>query len=422
MNEITDVKHYVARVTATARRASLRLLSVDTDDKNRALLAMAEALQADRQSLLCENQKDLEAARQAEVSEALIGRLALTEKTFNGMVQGLRDVAVLPDPVGQVMDEWTRPNGMCIRKVRQPIGVILVIYESRPSVTVDAAGLCLKSGNACILRGGKESIHSNRAIAATLSKALSAVGMPEGAVQVIATTDRSAVGALLKSRNEIDLVIPRGGKELISRVVTESTIPVIKHYEGICHTYVDKDADLAMAQEVCFNAKVQRPGVCNAMETLLVQQDVAKKFLPPMLARLRAAGVEVRGCPRVRELDPLVKDATEEDWRTEYLDLILSVKIVDSLDEAIEHINLYGSKHSDSIITRNPEAARVFAQAVDSAAVFVNCSTRLHDGVEFGMGAEIGISTDKIHARGPMALPELTTYKYVVEGNGQIRT
>jgi glutamate-5-semialdehyde dehydrogenase len=383
---------------------------------------MARLLEENRQRLFAANRKDLEAARQSNLSPAAIDRLTITGKTVDSMARSLREVAALPDPVGEVLNEWTPPVGVTIRKIRQPIGVILVIYESRPNVTADAAGLCLKSGNASILRGGKEAINSSLAIADCLREALRTNGIPETAIQVIDTTERAVVGALLKSRERIDLVIPRGGKSLIERVVTESTIPVIKHFEGICHTYVDTRADLAMAQEVCFNAKVQRPGVCNAMETLLVHRDVAESFLPAMLRRFRQAGVELRGDPKVRRFDPSVLEATEADWRTEYLDLILSVKIVDNLDEAIDHVNRYGSRHSDSIITNDPVAAEKFTRLVDSAAVMVNCSTRLHDGGVFGMGAEIGISTDKIHARGPMALPELTTYKYVVTGTGQIRS
>ncbi len=422
MINTNDVKAYVEQVTREAKGASLKLLNVTTEQKNQALERMARKLEENRERLYAENRKDLEAARQAGLSAASIDRLTLSEKTVASMARGLREVAALPDPVGTVMVEWTPPVGVDIQKVRQPIGVILVIYESRPNVTADAAGLCLKSGNACILRGGKEAIHSNLAIAACLTEALKESGLPEAAVQVIGTVDRAAVGALLKSKEWIDLVIPRGGKSLIERVVTESTIPVIKHYEGICHTYVDVKADVTMAQEVCFNAKVQRPGVCNAMETLLAHKDTAETFLKPMLERFRQAGVELRGDPKVRRLDSRVLEATEADWRTEYLGLVLSVKIVDNLNEAVEHINRYGSRHSDCIITNDPDAAERFTRGVDSAAVFVNCSTRLHDGGVFGMGAEIGISTDKIHARGPMALPELTTYKYVVRGTGQIRS
>ena len=422
MKNIPDVKTYVEGITLAARQASLELMNCTTDAKNRVLEAMAQALERERDKLVSENRKDIEAARKAQLSDAIVERLILSEKTITSMTDGLRQVATLPDPVGVVMSEWTPPVGVTIRKVRQPIGVILVIYESRPNVTADAAGLCLKSGNACILRGGKEAIHSNLAIAECLRTALTEHNMPKAAVGVIETTDRAAVGALLKANDSIDLVIPRGGKGLIKRVVTESTIPVIKHYEGICHTYVDVAADLKMAQEVCLNAKLQRPGVCNAMETLLVHRDVAKAFLPAMLEKFRQANVELRGDDAVRQLDPKVTRAVEADWRTEYLDLTLSVKIVDNLNEAIQHINQYGSRHSDAIITTDTNAAETFSRLVDAAAVLVNCSTRLHDGGVFGMGAEIGISTDKIHARGPMGLTELTTYKFVVTGSGQLRS
>lgn len=422
MRDIPDVIAYVDQVTLRAREVSCQLLNLTTDQKNRALETMARNLEDRRDMLLSANRVDLEAARKSNLPPASVDRLTLSDKTIASMARGLREVGALGDPVGKIIDEWIPPVGVTIRKISQPIGVILIIYESRPNVTADAAGLCLKSGNACILRGGKEAIHSSLAIAKCLTDALKTAGIPEAAIQVIETIDRAAVGALLKAREYIDLVIPRGGKSLIERVVTESTIPVIKHYEGICHTYVDAEADLQMAQTVCFNAKVQRPGVCNAMETLLVHRDVAKSFTPPMFEKFRQAGVELRGDAAVRRLDSSVSEATETDWRTEYLDLILSVKIVDNLDEAVQHINRYGSRHSDAIITDDPVAAERFTRLVDSAAVFVNCSTRLHDGGVFGMGAEIGVSTDKIHARGPMALPELTTYKYVVTGTGQLRS
>jgi glutamate-5-semialdehyde dehydrogenase len=337
------------------------------------------------------------------------------------MAEGVLTIAQLPDPVGEVLAEWARPNGMTISKVRVPIGVILFIYESRPNVTVDAFALCMKSGNAVILRGGSEAFHSNQALLRVIRESLAAAGVSEEAAQMVATTDRAAVGELLRLSGRIDLVIPRGGYDLIRRVTEESRIPVVKHYAGVCHTYVDATADLNMAEEVCFNAKVQRPAVCNAMETLLVHEAVAAKFLPAMAQRFLAAGVQLMGCPRTRALVPQSKAATEESWRTEYLDLILNVRVVDSLAEAIAHVNTYGTQHSDAIITLDEEAAERFAQEVDSAAVFVNCSTRLHDGGEFGFGAEVGISTDRIHARGPMALPELTIYKYIVRGTGQLR-
>ncbi|HUW58436.1 MAG TPA: glutamate-5-semialdehyde dehydrogenase [Planctomycetota bacterium] len=417
----TDYSAYVTRLTRSARRAALAMLSVSADRKNQALEAVARALEASRDFLQSENRKDLDAARAAGLAGSMIDRLTLSDKTIDAMVSGVRDIVALTDPVGKLEREWTTDGGLHIQKVRQPIGVIVVIYESRPNVTVDAGALCLKSSNAVILRGGKEAFHSNQALAKVLHDALTPTAVDPDVIQVVNTIDRAVVGELLKRDGEVDLVVPRGGYGLIRRVVTESHIPVIKHYEGICHVYIDEECDAALAEKVTVNAKVQRAAICNAVETLLIHKSIADKVLEPVLAALKTHGVEIRGDEEVCRRFPAASPASEEDWSTEYLDLILSVKIVDSLDGAIEHINHYGSKHSDAIITTNEDHARRFCEEVDSAAVFVNCSTRLHDGGVFGMGAEIGISTDKLHARGPMGLEELTSYKYVVRGTGQIR-
>jgi len=417
----TDYSKYVSELTRAARRAALRMLSTSIDEKNRALEAVASALGTSTDFLKSENRKDLDAARAAGLARSMIDRLTLDDKTIAGIVTAVREIARLEDPVGRIDKEWTTAAGLHIQKVRQPIGVIVVIYESRPNVTVDAGALCLKSGNAVILRGGKEAFHSNQALGKVMDEALRKAAIDPAVIQVVNTTDRAAVGEILKRTGEIDLVVPRGGKELIQRVVTESHIPVVKHYEGICHIYIDEECDAALAEKVTVNAKVQRPAICNAVETLLVHKSCAENVLERVLEALKSRSVELRGDDRVRRRFPWVKPAAEQDWFTEYLDLILSVKIVDTLDEAIEHINHYGSKHTDAIITTNEEHARRFCEEVDSAAVLVNCSTRLHDGGVFGMGAEIGISTDKLHARGPMGLEELTIYKYVVRGTGQIR-
>lgn len=418
---VTDFREHALALATAARRGARALAQTPSATKNRALTELARRLTGSQSHLEEANRKDLEAGRSQGLTKALLDRLALTGAGLRAMAAGVLTIAELPDPVGELLAEWVRPNGITISKVRVPIGVILFIYESRPNVTVDAFALCMKSGNAVILRGGSEAFHSNQALLRVIRESLRAGGVSEEAAQMVATTDRAAVGELLRLREHIDLVIPRGGYDLIRRVTEESRIPVIKHYAGVCHTYVDATADLNMAEEVCFNAKVQRPAICNAMETLLVHEAVAAKFLPAMAQRFLAAGVELRGCPRTRALVPQGKAATEESWRTEYLDLILNVRVVDSLEEAIAHINTFGTQHSDAIITLDEEAAEQFAREVDSAAVFVNCSTRLHDGSEFGFGAEVGISTDRIHARGPMALPELTIYKYVVRGTGQLR-
>jgi len=417
----TDYSKYVSELTRAARRAALAMLAASTDEKNRALEAVASALESSKDFLQSENHKDLDAARAAGVTKPLLARLTLGDKTVTGMVRGVREIAQLEDPVRRIDKEWTTSAGLRIQKVRQPIGVIAVIYESRPNVTVDAGALCLKSGNAVILRGGKEAFHSNQALAKVMDEALRKTAIDPAVIQVVNTTDRAAVGEILKRTGEIDLVVPRGGKELIQRVVTESHIPVIKHYEGICHIFIDEECDEALAEKVTINAKVQLAAICNAVETLLVHKSCSDKMLGRLLDALKSHGVELRGDEKLRRRFPWVKPATEQDWFTEYLELILSVKIVDTLDEAIQHINHYGSKHTDAIITTNEEHARKFCEEVDSAAVMVNCSTRLHDGWCFGMGAEIGISTDKLHARGPMALEDLTIYKYVVHGTGQIR-
>jgi len=392
--------------------------------KNRVLLTCAHKIEATIENLRTENAKDLEAGKVKGLSAAMLDRLTLTDKRVRSMTGGLRQIAALPDPVGEIQKAWRRPNGLEIGRMQVPLGVIAIIFESRPNVTIDAAALCFKSGNATLLRGGSEAFHSNRVLAETFRTSCREEGVDADVVQALGTTDRSAVGELLKLNHLIDVVIPRGGKSLIERVVSESRIPVIKHYDGICHVYIDKEADLSMADEVVFNAKVQRPGVCNAMETLLVHEAVAEEFLPVALKRLSEAGVELRGTDRVREASGgvSVKPVTEEDWRTEYLDLILSVETVPTTTGAIEHIETYGSHHTDSIVTQDWSRARRFQREVDSATVMVNASTRFSDGEEFGSGAEIGISTDKLHARGPMGLADLVTTKYVVLGDGQIRT
>jgi len=417
-----DIPAYMQELGRSARAAAGVLANLSADAKNAALLAVAEALERETEYLAAENERDLAAARAAGLSAALIDRLTLTPARLHAMAKDVRVVAGLRDPIGTVLDQRSRPSGITITKVRVPIGVIAIIYEARPNVTIDAASLCLKSGNAVILRGGSEALHSNAALARIFQHALATTKLPTAAVQFVETTDRAAVDALLRMEQFVDLVIPRGGKSLIRKVAEDSRIPVLKHYEGICHTYIAKDANIDKAIAVCMNAKVQRPGVCNAMETLLIDAQIAEKVIPPLFAKLREAQVELRGCPRTKAIDPNVRDATEEDWRTEYLDLILSVKIVDDVDEAIAFINEYGSHHSDAIITEDAYIGAHFLQHVDSATVYVNASTRFTDGGEFGMGAEMGISTDKLHARGPVGLEELTSYKYMIRGDGAVRT
>lgn len=405
-----------------ARAAARALALCGQDRKNAALLAMADAIEAAAADIIAANARDLQAAPGYGLNAAAVDRLKLDKARIDAMAAGVREVAALPDPCGEVIRQWTRPNGMQITKVRVPIGVVGIIYESRPNVTADAAVLCVKSGNACILRGGKEAIQTNAAIATALSAGAVHAGLSADIVQLVPFTDRAGVRLLAQMDRYLDVIVPRGGRALIEAVVEHARMPVIKHYHGVCHVYVDRAADLAMAEKIAVNAKCQRPGVCNAMETLLVHRDVAEDFLPSVAKALRSRGVELRGDQRTCEvLGADVKAATEEDWTTEYLDLILSIRVVDSLEQAIDHIEHYGSHHSDSIVTADEAVARQFLAAVDSAAVFWNVSTRFCDGGEFGFGAEIGISTDKLHARGPMGLEELTTYKYLVTGAGQVR-
>lgn len=404
-----------------AHKAACALGVVSAAVKNKALLAMADALLAKTDFIIEANDRDMQAARENGMKESMQDRLRLTPERIEGMAEGLRQVAALPDPVGNVIGGQTLANGLKITKVRVPLGVIGIIYEARPNVTADAIGLCLKSGNAVVLKGGSEAMQSNMAVAGVLTEAAEAAGIPQGAIQFIDTADRAAVTALIKLNDFVDVVIPRGGAGLIKAVVQNATVPVIETGSGVCHTYVDAAADCAMARKIAFNAKVQRPSVCNAMETLLVHKDVAGKFLPQMLDEYFKAGVTVFGCPATQEVDERVQPATEEDWATEYGDLRLSVKIVEDIDEALEHIAKYGTKHSECIVTEDYNAARKFQDCVDAAAVYVNASTRFTDGFEFGFGAEIGISTQKLHARGPMALPELTSYKFLINGSGQTR-
>lgn len=417
-----QLKDKILKMLAQAKDASRVLASVSTKNKNRALATMAQALLKNSRFILLRNAKDVASAKRKGLSKAMIDRLTLTNSRIKDMAEGLRSVAGLKDPVNEVMRQWKRPNGLKIKKVRVPIGVAGIIYESRPNVTSDCAGLCLKSGNSCVLRGGSESIDSNIAIHKVITQDIEKFGIPRSAISMIDITDRKAVEVLLNASEFVDVVIPRGGEGLIKHVTEISKIPVIKHYKGVCHLYVDKFADLKKALEIAFNAKVQRPGVCNAIETLLVHKAVAQKFLPQLDSILRDPGVELRGCQETRKILKNIKTATEKDWYAEYLDLILAIKVVDDVNEAIDFINKYGSAHSDAIVTKNKKAADEFLRRVDSSCVYLNASTRFTDGYQFGMGAEIGISTGKIHARGPMALEELCTYKYVVLGTGQIRT
>lgn len=416
-----DIKVYVADKARKAKAASRKLANLSTEVKNNALFKMAAGLEQETERLIAENGKDLVTAEEKGLSKAMIDRLTLNPERIKAMAEGLREVATLPDPVGEVNKMWRRPNGMQVGRMRVPIGLIGIIYESRPNVTADSAALCLKSGNGVLLRGGSEAVHSNTAIADVLSRAGAAAGIPEGAVSFIENPDRACVMEMLKLNQFVDLIIPRGGEGLIRMVSENSTIPVIKHDKGVCHVYVDAKADRTMAGEICFNAKVQRPGTCNSMETMLVHKDVAPVFLPDMLGRFKQAGVEVRGCTRTKAIVPDVTAATDKDWDTEYNDLILNVKVVDGMEAAMEHIAAHGSQHSEAIVTDDYARALRFQREVDASAVFVNASTRLNDGFEFGLGAEIGISTTRIHARGPMGLEELTSTKFIVFGNGQIR-
>ncbi len=414
MNELLEIGK-------RARRAASRLAGVSSREKDQALQAMADALLSGVDRILAANAEDLERAAAEGLTGALIDRLTLTSERVADMAEGLRRVAALKDPVGEVLDGWTLPNGLRVSKVRVPLGVVAIIYEARPNVTVDAAGLCVKSGNATILRGSRSAISSNTVLAAVLDEAGVAAGLPRHSIQLVLSTDRESAKELMRMRDYVDVLIPRGGAELIRAVVTESQVPVIETGVGNCHVYVDSAADLDKALPILVNAKTQRPGVCNAAETLLVHHSIAGRFLPGAIAELTARGVELRGDESTREFAATVKPATEEDWRAEFLDLVMAVKVVGSLDEAIEHINTYGTRHTDAIVTEDYGAARRFTQEVDAACVIVNASTRFADGGEFGFGAEIGISNQKLHARGPMALPELTSYKYVVEGDGQVR-
>jgi glutamate-5-semialdehyde dehydrogenase len=404
-----------------ARIAARTLSGATPGQKNEALDTVARQLRGSVERLMAENEKDLAAGEKAGLTAAMLDRLKLTEMRIEEIALAVDEVAALPDPVGEVTGIWTRPSGFKVGRMRAPIGVIGIIYESRPNVTIDAAALCLKSGNACILRGGSEAIHSNQVLAEVFREAISSAGLPVEAVQAVPTTDREAVRALLTLDDHVDLIIPRGGKGLIRMIMENSTIPVIKHLDGVCHTYVDSGADEGMALDICVNAKLNRPGTCNAMETMLVHRDMAGSFLQSVLERFRVEEVEIRGCQETKGAAPWVKEATDEDWPMEYLDRILNVKVVADMDEAMNHIARYGSAHTDVIVTMNHANAQRFVREVDSAAVMVNASSRLHDGFVFGLGAEIGISTDKLHARGPMGLVELTTEKWMVLGEGHLR-
>jgi len=405
-----------------AKEAAREMAVLSSRVKDMALMEMAEALTGQIAYLVIENEKDVKRAKEMGLSAAMIDRLTLTPARIHDMARGIREVAALPDPVGRITSMWRRPNGLLVGRMRIPLGVIGIIYESRPNVTSDAAALCLKAGNAVILRGGSEAINSNVAIAQVLRQVVAKHGIPEGAIQMVSVTDRAAVYELLQLDEYIDLIIPRGGEELIRAVVKESRIPVIKHYKGVCHVFVDEDADLEMALQICLNAKVQRPGVCNAMETLLIHEKVAPVFLPQVARALEEVGVKLRGCPETRKILPHIEAATEEDWYDEYLDLILAIRVVPNLTEAMDHIARYGSNHTEAIVTRDYSRAQEFLNKVQSSTVLVNASTRFSDGFELGLGAEIGISTTKLHAYGPMGVEELTTTKFIVYGEGQIRT
>jgi glutamate-5-semialdehyde dehydrogenase len=416
-----DIKEFVLEKAKEAREGARSLARASSKQKNLALMKMAEALQKRSKELIRENARDIAFARKKGLSKAMIDRLALNDTRIHEMAQGLVEVAALPDPVGEILRMRQRPNGMSVGRMRVPIGVIGIIYESRPNVTADATSLCLKAGNSVILRGGSEAIHSNRAIVKILRNVVKAEGLHEGAVTFIDIPDREAVMELLKLEGIVDLIIPRGGEGLIRAVAENSRIPVLKHYKGVCHVFVDRDADLKMAEDICFNAKVQRPGTCNAMETMLVDRKIAKAFLPGMAGRFKKAGVVMKGCPETRKIARGVIAAKEEDYYNEYLDLVMNVRVVKDIDEAMEHIAKYSSAHSDTIVTKDYAKGMRFLREVDSSAVLINASTRLNDGFQFGLGAEIGISTDKIHARGPMGLEELTCTKFIVLGSGQLR-
>lgn len=416
-----EIAQQMLDLARAAQQASRTMANLSSDVKNHLLLQMADALEQSQVQLQQENDKDLQQARDNGMAAAMVDRLTLTEERIKGMADGLREVAALPDPVGEITGMWLRPNGIRVGRQRIPLGVIGIIYESRPNVTADAAGLCLKSGNAVVLRGGSEAIHSNRAIGEILKGSLEQAGLPSAALQVVTTSDRNAVTELLKLEDQIDLIIPRGGEGLIRFVAENSRIPVIKHYKGVCHTYVDSAANLAMAEKICLNAKVQRPGVCNSMETLLVHRDVAAVFIPQIAAAMKQAGVELRGCEQACALQNDLTPATEEDWFAEYLDLILAVRVVDSYEQAREHIQTYGSLHTEVIVTDDYQRSQQFLKEINSSVVMVNASSRFSDGNQLGLGAEIGISTTKLHSFGPMGLEDLTTRKFVVLGEGQVR-
>jgi len=422
LDEIIDVKGYMEMLGRQARHASRTLASTSTAIKNQALEAIAADLDAHRELLMQENAKDLEASRQKGLDAALLDRLELTPARIDSMREGLRQIAGLADPIGEIFDMKYRPSGIQVGRMRVPLGVVGIVYESRPNVTADAAGLCLKSGNAALLRGGSEALHSNQAIAASIQRGLAQVGLPAAAVQVVATTDRAAVGEMIAMPEFVDVIIPRGGKGLIERISREARVPVIKHLDGICHVYIDDQAEVGKAFDVAMNAKTHRYGTCNTMETLLVAQGIAEEMLLMLAAPLFEKGVEIRGCPQTCAIIDGCVEATEADWDTEYLGPILSIKVVSGLDEAIEHINTHSSQHTDAIVTENYTRARRFLTEVDSSSVMVNASTRFADGFEFGLGAEIGISTDKFHARGPVGLEGLTSVKYIVLGDGHIRS
>ena len=416
-----EIKAFVLSKAREAKEGARSIAKASSRQKNAALLKMAEALKKRSKELIRENAKDIAFAKKKGLSKAMIDRLTLNEKRINEMAQGLVEVAALPDPVGEVLKMWQRPNGMTVGKMRVPIGVIGIIYESRPNVTADATSLCMKAGNAVILRGGSEAIHSNKAIVKILRDVARAEGIHEGAITFLDIPDREAVMEMLKLEGIVDLIIPRGGEGLIRAVTENSRIPVLKHYKGVCHVFVDRDADLQMAEDICFNAKVQRPGTCNAMETMLVDKKIAKSFLPAMIKRFQNARVTIKGCPETKKIVSAIDTAGEEDYYTEYLDLTLNVRVVKDIDAAMEHIAKYSSSHSDAIVTKDYSKGMRFLREVDSSAVLINASTRLNDGYQFGLGAEIGISTDKIHARGPMGLEELTCTKFIVLGDGQLR-
>lgn len=416
-----SVESTIIEMAKSARSASMEIASCSSEKKNEALLRIASGVENEAPFIQAENQKDIVKAKEAGLSDAMIDRLTISDATIESMAKGLREVAALDDPVGAMSNTWQRPNQLQVSRMRIPLGVIGIIYESRPNVTVDAAGLCLKAGNAVILRGGSEALHSNQALSKIIQHALKEVGLKEEIIQVVPVSDRKAVTILLDQEENIDLIIPRGGEGLIRFVVENSKIPVLKHYKGVCHVFVDEDADLTMAENICFNSKVQRPGVCNAMETMLVHKSIAEEFLPMMGKRFATAGVELRGCDETGRILPDAKKASDADWPEEYLDLILAVKVVDDMDQAIQHMAEFGSKHTEAIVTKNYDRARRFLREVDSSVVLVNASTRFNDGGQLGLGAEIGISTSKLHAFGPMGLEELTTTKFVVLGEGQVR-